>query len=162
MAGTKGSGGIIAFKLSEIEFEQTIKAYKLDDEKLLKLQFISTHTHQHYDSIQVSIIGKNVGVLDKETIHFVDVVGMYRRQNGLSDIEPHMWVYDNKTSNIQWFKTSQRVAENIFFIAASQNKNQSLWAGFLFWYGFWEDGPWPPAGGESICPRKAWATIIAA
>ncbi len=71
---------------------------KLDDEKLLKLQFVSTHTHQQYDSILVSIIGKNEGVLDKETIHFADVVGMYKRSNGSSDIEPHMWVYNGNPS----------------------------------------------------------------
>ena len=43
---------------------------KLDDDKLLKLQFISTNSYEHYDAILVSIIGKNEGVLDKETIRF--------------------------------------------------------------------------------------------
>ncbi len=71
---------------------------KLDEEKLLKLQFISTHTHKHYDAILVSIIGKNEGVLDKETIRFADVVGMYKRPNGPSDIEPHMWEYNGQPS----------------------------------------------------------------
>ncbi len=73
---------------------------KLDDGKLLKVQFISTHTHNHYDSILVSVIGKNEGVLDKETIRFSDVVGMYSRGNGLEKIEPHMWEYNGKP---EWY-----------------------------------------------------------
>ena len=40
---------------------------KLDDDKLLKLQFISTNSYEHCDAILVSIIWKNKGVLDKET-----------------------------------------------------------------------------------------------
>ncbi len=73
---------------------------KLDDEKLLKLQFVTTGHADHYTAILVSIIGKNEGVLDKQTIRFSDVVGMYKRGNGLGEIEPHMWEYNGKP---EWY-----------------------------------------------------------
>lgn len=73
---------------------------KLDDDKLLKLQFISTNSYEHCDAILVSIIWKNKGVLDKETIRFSDVVGMYNRGSGLEKIEPHMWIYNGEA---EWY-----------------------------------------------------------
>lgn len=73
---------------------------KLDEEKLLKLQFVTTGYADHYTAILVSIIGKNEGVVDKQLIRFSDVVGMYNRGNGLSPIEPHMWEYNGKP---EWY-----------------------------------------------------------
>lgn len=63
---------------------------KLDEDLRVKLQFVSTFIAKHYDAIQVSIINRKDGVVDKETLKFGDIVGM-RRDNCGSRVAPYMW-----------------------------------------------------------------------
>lgn len=63
---------------------------KLDDELRVKLQFISTFVSKHYDAIQVSIINRTDGVVDKETMLFGDIIGQ-KNTNITGNVNPYMW-----------------------------------------------------------------------
>ena len=62
--------------LTDMKFVGTTMLGKLDDEKLVKLQFVSTVTADKYTAIQASVIDKNDGVLDKQTMKFSEIIGM--------------------------------------------------------------------------------------
>lgn len=73
---------------------------RLDDKKLLKLEFTNTHESGKYNAVLLSVINKNEGIVDKHTIRFSDVIGMYKRGNGYDDIDPHMWEYRGEA---EWY-----------------------------------------------------------
>ena len=66
---------------------------KLDDNKVLKLEFTTINEANKYRAIAVSIINRNEGVVDREIIKFSDVIGMYNRGDGYEKISPYMQVF---------------------------------------------------------------------
>ena len=54
----------------------------LDDNLRVKMQFVSTFIANHYDAIQVSIINRTDGVVDKETMKFGDIIGLQKDNCG--------------------------------------------------------------------------------
>lgn len=95
--------------LKDMKFSGKMMVGKLDDEKVYKAEFITTHTSNHYDAIKASVINKNGGVVDSHVFKFSDVVGMYYRGNGLDSIEPYMWVSDGNPSWYTPLSSSQKV-----------------------------------------------------
>lgn len=63
---------------------------KLDDDLRVKLQFVSTGVHKHYDAIQISILNRTDGVVDKETMLFGDIIGV-KNTNISGRVNPYMW-----------------------------------------------------------------------
>lgn len=86
--------------LSDMKFTGKTMLARLDDEKLLKCQFVTTGVSNQYSAVMLSVINKDDGVVDKEIFRFSDIVGMYNRGNGLEPIEPHMWEYNGKP---EWY-----------------------------------------------------------
>ena len=79
-----------AENISDAEFVGRTMLGKLDDELRVKAQFISTHIAKHYDAIQVSILNRTDGVVDKETMIFGDIIG--QKFTKCSDkVNPYMW-----------------------------------------------------------------------
>lgn len=76
---------------------------RLDENKLCKLQFITTGVAGKYTAIQSSIISPNDGIIDKQIFKFSDIIGYFC--SSLSDkIEPYMWDYKKP----EWYtKVSQ-------------------------------------------------------
>lgn len=71
---------------------------KLGDDVRVKLQFIDPHVRHNYSAIQVDIINKNDGLIDRQAFRMVDIIGMRKRATG--DYEPHIWIYNGKT---EWY-----------------------------------------------------------
>ena len=63
---------------------------RLDDDLLVKLQFVSTEVHKHYDAIQISILNRTDGVVDKETMLFGDIIGTKMTRSS-DKVNPYMW-----------------------------------------------------------------------
>ena len=63
---------------------------KLDDDLRVKLQFVSTEVHKHYDAIQVSILNRTDGLVDRETMLFGDIIGV-KNTNISGRVNPYMW-----------------------------------------------------------------------
>ena len=79
-----------AENISDAVFVGRTMLGKLDDELRVKAQFISTHIAKHYDAIQISILNRTDGVVDKETMIFGDIIG--QKMTRCSDkVNPDMW-----------------------------------------------------------------------
>lgn len=89
-----------AENISDPKFVGRTMLGKLDDDLLVKAQFISTYVSKHYDAIQVSIINRNDGVVDKETMIFGDIIGM--KLTRCSDkVNPYMW--EESSGKAYWY-----------------------------------------------------------
>ena len=64
-----------AESISDAKFVGRTMLGKLGADLLVKAQFISTHVSKQYDAIQVSILNRTDGVVDKETMLFGDIIG---------------------------------------------------------------------------------------
>lgn len=73
---------------------------KLDDDLRVKLQFVSTGVSKHYDAIQISILNRTDGVVDKETMLFGDIIG--RKNTNISGrVNPYMW--EESVDKAYWY-----------------------------------------------------------
>lgn len=86
--------------IKDAKFTGRIMLGKLDDELRVKLQFISTFVSKHYDAIQVSIINRTDGVVDKETMLFGDIIGQ-KNTNITGNVNPYMW--EESISKAYWY-----------------------------------------------------------
>ncbi len=86
--------------LSDLTFIGKTMIGKLDENRVVKLEFVSTTFKDKYDAISAQIIDKFGGVIDKQRIKFSDVIGMYNRGNNYDPVEPHMWRYGQRD---EWY-----------------------------------------------------------
>ena len=63
---------------------------RIDDDLRVKLQFVSTEVHKHYDAIQVSILNRTDGLVDRETMLFGDIIGTKMTRSS-DKVNPYMW-----------------------------------------------------------------------
>lgn len=73
---------------------------KLDDDLRVKLQFVSTEVHKHYDAIQVSILNRTDGLVDRETMLFGDIIGTKMTRSS-DKVNPYMW--EESISKAYWY-----------------------------------------------------------
>ena len=72
---------------------------KLDDDLRIKLQFIASHISGQYDTVQMTIINRTDGMVDKQNFKFSDIIGKCIRP-GRELLDYHMWEYNNKP---EWY-----------------------------------------------------------
>ena len=68
---------------------------KIGGDLRAKIQFVTSGHANHYDSLKVSIIKRDGGVVDEQRFKFSDIIGV---QDGVS---PHIWEYS--ATNINWY-----------------------------------------------------------
>ena len=73
---------------------------KLDDDLRVKLQFVSTGISKHYDAIQMSIINRTDGIVDRETMKFGDIIGL-KNDHGTPNVYPYMW--EESSHKAYWY-----------------------------------------------------------
>ena len=73
---------------------------KIDDDLRVKLQFVSTEVHKHYDAIQVSILNRTDGLVDRETMLFGDIIGTKMTRSS-DKVNPYMW--EQSVDNAYWY-----------------------------------------------------------
>lgn len=101
---------------------------RLDENKLCKLQFITTGVAGKYTAIQSSIISPNDGIIDKQIFKFSDIIGNFYTPH-LGNVEPYMWEYNNKP---EWYtKLAQadkaKIADAVLeYVEMFQDPKQSL------------------------------------
>lgn len=66
---------------------------KLDDNLRIKLQFIASHISGQYDTVQMTVINRTEGVVDKQNFKFSDIIGKCVRP-GREPLDYHMWEYN--------------------------------------------------------------------
>ena len=72
---------------------------KLDDDLRIKLQFIASHISGQYDTVQMTIINRTDGMVDKQNFKFSDIIGKFTRP-GREPLNYHMWEYQGKA---EWY-----------------------------------------------------------
>lgn len=72
---------------------------KLDDELRIKLQFAASYISGQFDSIQMTVINRTDGVVDKQQFKFSDIIGKFTRP-GREPLDYHMWEYQGKP---EWY-----------------------------------------------------------
>ena len=88
-----------ASEISDKKFIGKTMIGKLDDELRVKLQLVAPEIAKHYSAIQVSIINRTDGVIDKQSIAFGDVIGLKATRSG-EKVNPYMW--ENNNSGV-WY-----------------------------------------------------------
>ncbi len=73
---------------------------RLDDDLRVKLQFVSTYVSNHYDAIQVSILNRTDGLVDKETMLFGDIIGL-KNDHGTPNVNPYVW--EESSRKAYWY-----------------------------------------------------------
>lgn len=85
--------------LQDAKFVGKTMLAKLDDDLRIKLQFIASHISAQYDTVQMTIINRTDGVVDKQNFKFSDIIGKYTRP-GRDPLDYHMWEYQGKP---EWY-----------------------------------------------------------
>ena len=89
-----------AENISDAKFVGKTMLGKLGDDLLVKAQFVSTHVSKHYDAIQVSILNRTDGVVDKETMMFGDIIGQ-KNTSITGRVNPYMW--EESVGKAYWY-----------------------------------------------------------
>lgn len=89
-----------AESISDAKFVGRTMLGKLDDDLLVKAQFISTYVSKQYDAIQLSIINRTDGLVDKETMLFGDIIGQ-KNTNITGRVNPYMW--EESSGKAYWY-----------------------------------------------------------
>ena len=113
--------------LTDMKFTGKTMIGKLDDNKLCKMKFVVSDTVNKYTGIQAKIINSNEGVIDTQTFNFSDIIGMQKIRD--DDIEPHIWVYNQKPDWYLPVNASQKaeIADTILdYIEMFQEQNYGL------------------------------------
>lgn len=79
--------------IHDAKFSSRTMLGKLDEELRVKLQLIATSVSGQYNTIQVTIINRTDGMVDKQNFDFEDIIGRQKRGGNRDDIEPHIWEY---------------------------------------------------------------------
>lgn len=114
--------------MSDLKFTGKTMLGRLDENKLCKLQFVTTGTAGKYTAIQSSIISPNDGIIDKQIFKFSDIIGNFYSPH-FGNVEPYMWEYNNKP---EWYtKLAQadkaKIADTVLeYVEMFQDPKQSL------------------------------------
>lgn len=114
--------------LHDAKFVSKTMLAKLDDDLRVKLQFTASHVSGQFDTVQMSIINRTDGVVDKQNFKFSDIIGKCIRP-GREPLDYHMWEYNNKP---EWYTPisltdKARIADTVLDYAAMY-QDQSLTA----------------------------------
>ena len=69
----------------------------LNEKLIAKVEFITTRTAGVYEGLKITIINKNDGIIDSQTILFYEVIGLIGPKK---DRKLHIW---EDSSGVNWF-----------------------------------------------------------
>ena len=114
--------------LQEAKFLGKTMLAKLDDDLRIKLQFTASHISDEFDTVQLSIINRTEGVVDKQDIKFSDIIGQYNHPVR-TPMDYHMWEYNNKP---EWYtpislEDKARIADTVLdYVAMYQDQSMIM------------------------------------
>ncbi len=114
--------------LQEAKFLGKTMLAKLDDDLRIKIQFIASHISDEFDTVQLSIINRTEGVVDKQDFKFSDIIGQYNH-SGRTPMDYHMWEYNNKP---EWYTPisladKARIADTVLdYVAMYQDQSMIM------------------------------------
>lgn len=114
--------------LQDAKFLGKTMLAKLDDDLRIKIQFIASHISDEFDTVQLSIINRTEGVVDKQDFKFSDIIGQYNHP-GRALMDYHMWEYNNKP---EWYTPisladKARIADTVLdYVAMYQDQSMIM------------------------------------
>lgn len=114
--------------LQEAKFLGKTMLAKLDDDLRIKIQFIASHISDEFDTVQLSIINRTEGVVDKQDFKFSDIIGQYNHP-ARTPMDYHMWEYNNKP---EWYtpislEDKARIADTVLnYVAMYQDQSMIM------------------------------------
>ena len=102
---------------------------KLDDDLRVKLQFVSTGIAKHYDAIQVSILNRTDGLVDRETMLFGDIIGTKMTRSS-DKVNPYMW--EQSVDKAYWYtpvsiSDKAQIADTVLdYVGMYQNEGMAM------------------------------------
>ena len=95
----------------------------LSGDRLARLDFVLGGTYEKYECLEITILDKNKGCIDKLTLCFEDIFASQRVGNGDTMTTPYIWIYRGETS---WYK--QPTISEIKTLAQTAHDYISLFA----------------------------------
>ncbi len=68
-----------------------------------RIEFTTTHTVDHYSALQVTLMNRTAGVVDRLTLRLEDILGLKSvpgNPNFPNGVSPHIWVYRGEA---EWY-----------------------------------------------------------
>ncbi|MBR1383651.1 MAG: hypothetical protein IJ555_07575 [Ruminococcus sp.] len=72
--------------------------FRLTDETIGKLEFVTQKITDHFDALRVSVISRTEGQIDSQIINLTELIG--KKQHYDSMVEPHIWSDNGRP---RWF-----------------------------------------------------------
>lgn len=73
---------------------------ELSEQNRAKIFFNDLSIRDHYDALQVTILNKNKGEVDRLMLRFEDILGIKQVNNRSRGISPYAWSYNRET---EWY-----------------------------------------------------------
>jgi hypothetical protein len=88
--------------LYDVRFAGRACMGRLSDSVNAKLQFVTIGYAEHYTAIKATVINRNEGAIDSNTLHFIDILGKKSidNPNFRNGIVPYIWEYNGKA---EWY-----------------------------------------------------------
>ncbi len=89
-------------KLTEINYVGRVCYGKLNNNIRAKIAFVTCGFTDHYEGIRITLINKNEGEIDRNTLLFKDVLGHKKvsNPNFKNGIDPYLWNYGGA---VEWY-----------------------------------------------------------
>jgi hypothetical protein len=68
---------------------------------IVKLEFTSSETSENFEGVKVTIINKNMGLIDSATFRFADILDKNPPPHGELNITKHFYI-QNINNNYEW------------------------------------------------------------
>jgi len=88
--------------LIEVNYVGRVCYGKVNSNIRAKVEFVTCNVIDRYDGIRITLINKNDGEIDRNTLLFKDVLGhkQVSNPNFKDGIDPHLWSYGG---NLEWY-----------------------------------------------------------
>ena len=95
------TGNDTVFKSSQRTYLGRACYITLGGERLARLNFVTSDTYEKYDCLEIAILDKNAGLIDKLRLHFKDIFAAQKVGNDGTTVTPHIWIYNGE---VKWYK----------------------------------------------------------
>lgn len=82
--------------MKDIKTADNACLFRLSDIVTIKICFITTEWHDRYDTLEITVINRTSGTIDKQRIHIDTIIGEIG-MNGFAKV-PYIWKCDNELS----------------------------------------------------------------
>ena len=95
------TGNDTAFKSAKRTYLGRACYITLGGDRRARLEFATDGTFERYECLEIAILDKNAGLIDKLRLHFKDIFAAQKVGNDGTTVTPHIWIYNGE---VKWYK----------------------------------------------------------